>query len=174
MKSKMKRVIGLGTTIALIATMTACGNDSEVNTAEHETYEKDLNKVEEINVPEESTEKVNTGSYESEVTATNDMEEYHKQILTESMYNTSLVEFHKDSKSYLIIPFDDELINFIGNYAEYGIGYEEWNQIVANLIETSEMMMNDMGAGYSIKMINPADFSRTLINIKDGEVITRI
>lgn len=176
MKRKMKKVVGLGTTLALAFTLVACGNEAEINTAEHETYEKDLNRAEEITVPEETTETAESEAYQTDnsVTATNDEEERHKQLLIGSVDGMALVEFHRESKTYMIIPVDAGLIQTISEYAEYGLHYEEWNNVVSNLLLTSEMMMEDMGTGYSIKMINPADFSRTLINIKDGEVITRI
>ena len=103
------------------------------------------------------------------------MQGYREEVFLEqgrtAMIGMMNVEFSQADKTYYLYPTDPMIIDEIHNLVVYGYGMENWDYMVASLVELSEAAQQVVGDGYNIMFMNPVNAENVLVIVQDGQVI---
>lgn len=81
------------------------------------------------------------------------------------------VSFDSNSKTYKVTPTDDDMKKALGQLAQdpSQAGQMGWPKFTKSIRQTSSQLVNALGNGYSISLVNPNDDSQVLYTAKDGK-----
>lgn len=105
-------------------------------------------------------------------TASQDQKESAVLRQLQKAYNKlGTVTFDADSKTYKITPTDDNMKEALSQLAQDPSQGDQmgWPKFTKSIRKTSQQLVNALGNGYSISILNPSDTSTTLYKAKDGK-----
>ena len=110
---------------------------------------------------------------EQEAADKEDAETIYLQIMRESVGSYVDIQFDKTSKTYVMTPTDQGLIDEI-SMLPLGIGHEEWGTLVDGMASMSKSGKDLVGEGYTINLVNPLNHENVILWITDGVVIYNV
>ena len=81
------------------------------------------------------------------------------------------IELNRDSKVFYIVPKDRSAMNPLVDVQTDPEVAELWEEIAYNFENVSEGILKSLGEGYVINFQNPYDESKTLLLVKDGQIV---
>ena len=167
MKNTMKKVvkfakwamIGMGILFALVLIILVkdiSNDDTQVITAE---------KIEEPKEVETIAQPIQTDKKASSA-----LEQVHLEILQDSFKETAQVTFDEEKKAFKIQPIDDGMITAIAMVSNGGL-QSEYTLMINNFVEMSKMLEQNLGSGYTLAMLNPANPDNVILMIMDGQIV---
>lgn len=81
------------------------------------------------------------------------------------------VSFDSSDKTFKVTPTNDEMKQALGQLAQNPGQADQmgWPKFTKSIRETSSQLVNVLGNGYSISLLNPSDESKVLYTAKDGK-----
>ncbi len=81
------------------------------------------------------------------------------------------VSFDANTKTFTVTPTDDEMKQALSQLAQDPSQASQmgWPKFTKSIRQTSSQLVDALGDGYSIKIVNPSDTSQVLYTAKDGK-----
>lgn len=99
-----------------------------------------------------------------------DMEEVALQTLQGSFEGAGDVYFNQEYKLYSVVPTDPAFVDDM-LYLREGHNLSEWDYLVNSVVELSSSLVDVLGSGYSVALVNPVNTDNHLILATDGVLV---
>lgn len=100
------------------------------------------------------------------------LEEMMLLMFQESFDGDTLVRFEKDAKLYIFTPLNEDIgLGAVFAAAGNKENLEAWDYLVESMRGLSETITEQLGSGYSVALVNPANHDNYLALIIDGVVV---
>lgn len=98
-------------------------------------------------------------------------EMYLLRQLQKAYSKTGTVNYDSDSKSYQIMPTNENTVEALNYIAQNPAQAQQagWSNLTNSLNQTSKQIKKIVGSGYSLSMMKPNDNQTALYTAKDGE-----
>lgn len=93
-----------------------------------------------------------------------------KIILADNFSKTGTVEFNAKLKAYSVTPTEPEMLLAITQLQSGELDPANWDTIVKSFKNMSESVKKNLGSGYFVELVNPANTENSLLIIQDGVV----
>lgn len=143
--------------------------ETEETKEEAQEKEKKNNEDNEKKEKKEENEEAKTSEPVDNV-AQEIVEKMALDTLEESFAGLAEVSFDRDSKLYTITPTDPAFEKELVMMNEGILGQEAWDALVDNFVFMSNNMIDVIGNGYSVALINPSNSDKYLLLLTDGKV----
>ncbi|MGJ8730667.1 hypothetical protein ACRW9N_09385 [Listeria aquatica] len=151
-----KRVYRTAAVFGLISMslLTGCGEESSSKKSvkeEEQTMKKE--KTVEQNVTDQNDKKV------SQI----------KQMLEQGLQGGANIEYDSAKKQFDVIMTDSRLTDSLNNIKEDPTN-EKWPKLIKAFKKLSKQIKSGLDSGYTIRLADPADETKTMLTILDGKV----
>ncbi|MBC1209606.1 hypothetical protein HB815_01580 [Listeria booriae] len=90
--------------------------------------------------------------------------------LADNFSKTGTVEFNAKLKAYSVTPTEPEMLLAITQLQSGELDPANWDTIVKSFKNMSESVKENLGSGYFVELVNPANTENSLLIIQDGVV----
>lgn len=183
--NKKKAAFVLGGVIVLSALIGSCGDDEATQPAttepkqevvqkeepKKETPKEEVKKEEPKQEVKKEEPKPEPKKEESKELSQSQKEQAMLSIIKTSFDGIADVKFDKDSKAYTIFPTEDGFIQAIALMQSGAMSKDTWYGLVDSTKQTSSNMSKQLGSGYTLNILNPANKDNVILMVMDGVVI---
>lgn len=150
------------------------GGDNETEEAKKED-KKEVAEIENVIEAEEILDEEETEVKEEMEVNQEDLEKLFLGIMEENFDGLADVTYNKDNKAFILLPTDEDLIKELISLVT---GNENmlkgWDTLVDGILVMSESLKNNLGNGYSVHLLNPANKDNVLLSLLDGIVFYNV
>jgi hypothetical protein len=151
----------------------ACSEEAiQEDVPEKEVAVQEKEKPEEVVAPEdkgsENVEPVEQPEPEEDIKI---QEEVMLGLFKDNFGDSADVTFDPESKMYKIVPMEGGLALELAQMMEGTLSTDSWYRLVESTQKVSSNLLDQMGSGYSISLVNPVAHDKILLLVMDGIVV---
>lgn len=101
-----------------------------------------------------------------------ELEELFLGVMKENFEGLADVEYDNGNKTFTLLPTDDDLVHELMLLSTGDeVMLEGWGNLVDGVLSMSQSLKENIGNGYTVQLLNPANTDNVLLICVDGAVV---